>query len=137
MPVALSEERHRDQALVAAILEGASARSGAVVGPVATLEALARGRVDVVVANGNLRGTVLRCTSCGHVTARETSTCPLCGSPVEGMSLPQALPALARHRGAALRIIRASVGNGLEPHQGLGALLRYAPGRATMEPGTG
>lgn len=126
LPVALAEERRRDEALVTAVLAGASARAGAVVGLAATLEALEQGQVRTIVAARGIDGTVYRCRQCDHATARAVDECPGCGGPVEAVAVPQILPLLARRGGAELELIEDSVAGGLRPHGSVGALLRYA-----------
>jgi hypothetical protein len=126
LPVALAEERRRDEALVTAVLRGASSRSGGVVGLVATLEALEQGQARTVVAARGIEGTVHRCGQCDRVTARPIDGCPGCGGRAEAIAVPQILPLLARRGGADLELLDDSVAAGLRPHDGIGALLRYA-----------
>jgi peptide subunit release factor 1 (eRF1) len=125
LPVALEEERRRDTELVARVLEGATARSGGVLGKVATVEALQEGQALTVIAHRDLAGEVWQCTQCQFVSGRAVERCPACGGSVEALPLAQALPLLARRGGAGIEFVGEEAGAGLRPHDGLGAILRY------------
>jgi peptide subunit release factor 1 (eRF1) len=125
LPIALEEERRRDIDLVAQVLEGAKARSGGVVGKAATVEALMEGQALRVVADRDLAGEVWQCTQCQFVSGRAVKECPACGGTVETLPLSQALPLLARRGGATIEFVGDEAAEGLRPHDGLGAILRY------------
>jgi peptide subunit release factor 1 (eRF1) len=125
LPVAKEEQRRRDEALVASVLDGAASGGRAVVGPDATLDALAQGQVDTVVAHLDLDIPAWSCADCSTVVIANADACPACGGLLVPSSLRQILPALTARSAASLRLVRAAAHGGLEDHGGLGALLRY------------
>ncbi len=127
LPVALEAERRREDEVVAQLLDLAAAHSGGVVGKAATLNALQQGQAMTLVADRELTGTVWRCVDCNYVSLDATDRCVMCGGPVEETSLPQLLPLMAYRNGAAIELVGKEAAEKLRAHEGLGALLRYAP----------
>lgn len=134
LPLALAEEHRRDAELVATVLEGATARTGAVVGRAATIDALLRGQALTVVAQRDLEGDAWRCTQCAHVSESALKACPVCGGDIEQIALVQLLPLLVRRGGATMEIVGTDAAEGLRPYGGIGAIFRYltAPGAAQV-----
>src|SRR5574341_67731 len=71
LPVALAEEHRRERDLVAALLERTGSRAGAVVGLTATLDALADGRVQLVIADAGHETHIWQCPRCGATSATD------------------------------------------------------------------
>lgn len=126
LPVALAEEHRRERGLVTALLERTGNRAGAVVGPTATLDALTGGRARLVIADARHDTDVWQCSRCGAASAEERSACPACGSPMARAPLLSVLPLLVRMRGAELEMVSGEAADLLEPHGGIGAMLRYS-----------
>jgi peptide subunit release factor 1 (eRF1) len=126
LPVARDEQRRRDEALVASVLEGAAAGGRACVGLEATLDALTQGQVDVLVVAADLDVQAWRCEQCRRVIGTNANACPACAGPLKQVPLRQLLPGLAARSGATLQLVRPYENGGLKKHGGLGALLRYA-----------
>lgn len=124
IPVALREERAREQALVDDII-GRAGAAGTVVGVGPALEAVARENVLTLAADRDVEAEVLACTRCGHVTAEPAGACPACGGPLERTALSQMLPLLARRSGARLEMVGGEAAARLRAHGGVGAVLRY------------
>lgn len=127
LPAALEAERRREDEVVAQLLDLAGAHSGGVVGKAATLNALQQGQAMTLVADRELTGTVWRCVDCNYVSPDATDRCPVCGGVVEEIELPQLLPLIAYRNGAAIELVGKEAAEKLRAHEGLGALLRYAP----------
>ncbi len=125
LPVALAEEHRRERDLVMALLERTGNRAGAVVGPTATLDALTDGRVQLVIAGAGHETRIWQCPRCGATSATERSACSNCESVMAPVSLLYALPLLVRRSGAELEIVSEEAAHLLEPHGGIGAMLRY------------
>ena len=123
LPLALADHHRREFELLSGLLERCAGQGGAVVGRVATLEALMRGQVATVVASRDLDGDVYECARCAYVTGLPEDTCRACGGPVERTTLRQAVPRLARRHGARLELVGPAAHPALS--QGIGALLRY------------
>jgi peptide subunit release factor 1 (eRF1) len=128
LPLALAEKHYREAALVASVLDRAAAGTGGVVGKSATLDALIQGQVLTVAVDRDLKANLWRCTRCGHLSGKENESCPICGGPVERILLPQVLPLLARRSGARTVQVGEAAATRLQPHEGIGALLRYVSG---------
>lgn len=125
LPVALAEEHRRERDLVTALLERTGNRTGAVVGPTATLDALTGGRVQLVIVDAGHETHIWRCPRCAATSATERSVCPNCGSPMARAPLLSVLPLLVRTRGAELEMVSGEAADLLAPHGGIGAMLRY------------
>lgn len=126
LPVARNEQRQRDEALVASVLDEAAAGGRAVAGLDATLDALAQGQVDILVVQSDLDTPAWSCARCGRIMPMAADACPVCAGPLEQVPLRQLLPGLADRSGATLQLVRPLEHGGLENHGRLGALLRYA-----------
>ncbi len=125
LPAALEEEHRRERELVTALVERTGNRAGAVVGPTATLDALTGRRVQLVIVDIGHDTDVWQCPRCGATSAAERSVCPTCGSPMARVALLSALPLLVRKCGADLEMVSGEAAHLLEPHGGIGAILRY------------
>ncbi|MBI4278079.1 MAG: hypothetical protein HY660_06445 [Armatimonadetes bacterium] len=125
LPVALAGKHRREEELVTEVLDRAAGRSGAVTGRPATLDALARKQVQILVVDRDVTGQVWQCGHCAFTSAVPITHCPTCGSPVEAVALPQVLPVLARRSGARISIVSGQPAARLRTHEGIGALLRY------------
>ncbi len=90
-----------------------------------TLGALTEQLVQVLVAHRELEAQVSQCPRCGMVIAQITTTCPVCGNPMEKTVLAQVLPVLARRNSAHLELVGREAASRLK--DGIGALLRYVP----------
>lgn len=125
LPVALAEEHRQDSELVATLLEGATARKGGVVGKAATIDALQQGQAKTVVAVRILEGEAWQCRRCKYVLATARQRCSACRGKMEPLPLTQVLPLLTLRGGAEIEVVGEEAGQGLRPHDGLGAILRY------------
>jgi peptide subunit release factor 1 (eRF1) len=125
LQAALAEEHRRERDLVTALLERTGSRARAVVGPTATLEALARGQVHLVVVDVDQDAPVWQCVRCGMATNSERPVCARCGGPLLQARLLSVLPLLVRRYGADLEMVSGETARLLAPHDGIGAILRY------------
>lgn len=135
LPVALAEEHRRDAEMVTALLERAAARTGAVVGKAATVDALLQGQVVTLVAYRDLEGDIWQCTLCAYVSGRPLESCPTCEGPIEQVALAQLLPLLAHRGGATIELVGKDAAEQLRPHEGIGAILRYVSAATTASAG--
>lgn len=126
LPIALAEERRREQALVADLVERAAARGNGVVGMTATLGALRRGEAKTVVVDAHGDQSVWACTECGDVSTEPMSSCAVCGGPVRQTARLSVLPLLVRRKAADLEFVDGAAADLLKHHEGIGALLRYS-----------
>lgn len=126
LPVALAEERRREYALVADLVEQAAGRGRGVVGMTATLGALRRGEAKTVVVDTHSDPPVWVCTECGDASIERQSSCAVCGGTVEQTSRLSVLPLFARRKGTELEFVNGAAADLLKSHEGIGALLRYS-----------
>lgn len=122
-----AESEQRDQ-WVKRIAEANQPNGLGVLGLPATLRALRQGAVQTLVVQdgGSLPGA--RCPSCGHLTPREESVCPDCGTATEPVAdLIEEAVEEAILQGA--QVIHLPQHPTLSKSGGMGALLRYQPGR--------
>jgi hypothetical protein len=124
LPVALAHRHGRGRRLVRSIAEERRPGGIGLDGAAATLEALAAGKLRIVVAGRDMRATAWICTSCGTPGAG-TAKCAACGGMMRRLTLPWELPVLASRYGAALEIVGADAAAPLS--DGIGGLLRYPP----------
>jgi peptide chain release factor subunit 1 len=125
LDAALQSERSREEELIAAVLTQTSSPAGSVLGVDATLAALQRGEVMIVIVDRNLDGTVGRCRRCGYVTPKPRQRCEVCRGKVEQVTFPQVLPLLARRGGAELELVGRESAGALRALGGLAAVLRF------------
>jgi len=121
LPVALAHRHARDRRLVRTIAQERRPGGTGVDGAAATLEALAAGRLGVVVASRDMHGATWACPRCGAI-GRTPGACAACGGDIRRLALPQALPILTRRHGAALELVDADAA--LPLAEGIGGALR-------------
>lgn len=115
-------ERETEVETVKRLVERAG---GAVLGLDETLRAVNDGRVDTLVMDSNLSGTVSMCGNCGRLTT-STSTCPSCGSDVETVpDLRERLTLDVLDQSGRIEIVEGPAADLLDGHDGLGAFVRY------------
>jgi len=127
LPVALAHRHGEDRRLVRSIAEDRRPGGMGLDGAVATLAALAAGRLRMVVAGRDMHAAAWVCSRCG-VLGTSGSQCAACGERMRRLTLPRELPVLAARYGAALEVVGADAAAPLA--DGIGGLLRYAPAEA-------
>lgn len=116
-------ERHREETVVAQVLDLKKNPNRVATDVEAVLKALAHGRVHRLLISDRFNRSGFRCTSCGRLGEKPPENCELCGDPVVSTDLGEAMVVQAIQRGADIDEI---VGRKeLEDMGGVAALLRY------------
>lgn len=120
----LEADRAREaRASVQTLRERVSQDYLATAGVQATLTSLQEGKVDTLVIERGLERTGLRCTQCGFVFARKTSTCLYCGAAAFAeVDAGEELIRLAEGQAARVEFVEPGL---LGDYRGVGALLRF------------
>jgi Bacterial archaeo-eukaryotic release factor family 10 len=127
LPVALAHRHGRDRRLVRSIAEERRPEGMGLDGAAATLEALAAGKLRIIVAGRDMHAAAWVCSRCG-VPGTGVAQCAACGGSMRRLTLPWELPVLAARYGAALEVVGIDAAAPLA--DGIGGLLRYAPAAA-------
>lgn len=118
----------RDGATVHELLETANARGRAVVGLDPVLHALEAGQAHAVFVDPTYAQTVKRCAECGHVSSSTAAVvCARCSGASQAVPLLPVLLELATATGSTVTLIDTDAAALLEPHDRIGAWLRYVP----------
>lgn len=117
-------ERRTEEGLVEELLEDAAARH-VVVGLAGTLNALADGRVHLLLIAENFDAPGFRCPNCGRLIPDE-HLCPACGGVTQpSASLHEAIVERALAQGAKIETVSGAAAARLEEHGGVGAWTRF------------
>ena len=90
-----------------------------------TLDALADGRVYLLVLADDFDEAGAYCPSCGHLV-RDHSRCPACGSSIVAVAhLREPLVQQALAQGARIEMVSGAAAARLDQHGGIGAWTRF------------
>jgi peptide subunit release factor 1 (eRF1) len=117
-------EENRGQELVREVLGEARRNGRGATGLRQVLEALEMGEVQALVMAETFSAAAVECGNCGHVDARDATSCAVCGGPTRPLDdVADALVTLALRNHAEL--LQISGDGDLERAGGVGALLRF------------
>ncbi len=117
-------ERENEQRLVDDLLESASGPR-VVLGLPGTLDALAEGRVHLLVLADNLAESGAQCLACGRLVTN-AEQCPACGAPTAPVpNLREAVVQQALAAGARVETVAGGAAARLGEHGGIGAWTRF------------
>jgi peptide subunit release factor 1 (eRF1) len=117
-------EQLDDQVLVDELLEVATSPH-VVLGVTDTLDALAAGRVHLLILAGGFAQPGGRCFTCGRLV-NDAEPCPTCGTPAQPLeNLREPLVRQALDQGARIETVSGKAAERLAEHGGIGAWTRF------------
>ncbi|HEU0022682.1 MAG TPA: hypothetical protein VFR55_13575, partial [Dehalococcoidia bacterium] len=124
LQVAQEAERQEEVELVQQIITSSEKDQGAVVGAAATLWAINRHQLHLLVLAGASSGPGGYCANCEILLPPEDVRCPQCEQKPQQVNLWEELPGFAMRRDIRLEIVHGEAASSLWHYQSMGGLLK-------------